>query len=272
MIHHYDVNFMRLALKEAKKGLGRTSPNPCVGAVIVQDDSLVGRGYHRKAGTLHAEVNAIADAGHAARGATMYVTLEPCNHTGRTPPCTKAVIDAGISRVVVGMSDPNPGVSGGGCAFLKSRGITVDIGILERECRAINRPFIKHCVTGLPWMVMKAGMSMDGRITRQRGSGGQITGEQSRLFTHRLRDTFDAILIGIETARIDDPSLTTRLPDGKGRDPLRIILDTSLNLDPQAKMLHQGSSAPTWIFCGPEASPEREQNLSRAEVVVHRVA
>ena len=263
---------MRLALQEARKGLGRTSPNPCVGSVIVQGDTLVGRGYHRKAGTPHAEVNAIADAGHAARGATMYVTLEPCNHTGRTPPCTRAVLDAGIVRVVVGMPDPNPSVAGGGCLFLESQGVTVETGVLEQECRAINRPFVKHSTTGLPWIVMKAGMSLDAKISHQRGLGGPITGEQSRLLTHRLRDSLDAILIGVGTAFIDDPSLTTRLPGDRGRDPLRVILDTSLRLDLQAKLLRQESAAPTWIFCGPEASPERERNLKQAGAVVHRVA
>lgn len=262
---------MRLALQEAGKGQGRTSPNPCVGAVIVRDDTVVGRGYHRKAGTPHAEVNAIAAAGAAARGATMYVTLEPCNHSGRTPPCTRAVLAAGISRVVVGMSDPNPAVAGGGGSFLASQGIEVETGVLEEQCRALNRGFIKHAATGLPWVVMKAGMSLDGKITFKRGRAGQITGEQSRLFTHRLRDTLDAILIGVDTALIDDPSLTTRLPDGAGRDPLRVILDTTLRLAPQAAMLRQRSDAATWVFCGTDAPTAREEQLAGAGAVIRRV-
>lgn len=267
----YDHLYMRLALQEAGKGQGRTSPNPCVGAVIVRDDTIVGSGYHRKAGTPHAEVNAIAAAGAAARGATMYVTLEPCNHSGRTPPCTRAVLAAGISRVVVGMLDPNPSVAGGGSLFLASRGIDVETGVLEEQCRALNRGFIKHAATGLPWVVMKAGMSLDGQITFKRDRAGRLTGEQSRLFTHRLRDTLDAILIGVDTALIDDPSLTTRLPDGAGRDPLRVILDTTLRLAPQSAMLRQQSDAATWVFCGADASAEREKQLKRAGAFIRRV-
>jgi len=267
----HDHRYMRLALQEAGKGQGRTSPNPCVGAVIVRDDTVVGRGYHRKAGTPHAEVNAIAAAGAAARGATMYVTLEPCNHSGRTPPCTRAVLAAGISRVVVGMLDPNPAVAGGGGSFLASQGIEVKTGVLEEQCRALNRGFIKHAATGLPWVVMKAGMSLDGKITFKRGRAGRITGEQSRLFTHRLRDTLDAILVGVDTALIDDPSLTTRLPDGAGRDPLRVILDTTLRLAPQAAMLRQRSDAATWVFCGTDAPAEREKQLAGAGAVIRRV-
>ncbi len=267
----YDHLYMRLALQEAGKGQGRTSPNPCVGAVIVRGDTIVGSGYHRRAGTPHAEVNAIAAAGAAARGATMYVTLEPCNHSGRTPPCTRAVLAAGIARVVVGMLDPNPSVAGGGAAFLAAQGIEVEIGVLEEQCRALNRGFIKHSAIGLPWVVMKAGMSLDGKITFQRGRAGQLTCEQSRLFTHRLRDTLDAILVGVDTALIDDPLLTTRLPDGAGRDPLRVILDTTLRLAPQAAMLRQQSDAATWVFCGTDAPAEREEQLTRAGAVIRRV-
>jgi len=153
-----DADFMRIALEEARKGQGRTAPNPCVGAVVVREGQIVGRGYHRRAGTPHAEVNALDDAGNLAVGATLYVTLEPCNHTGRTPPCTQAVLKAGITRVVVGMNDPNPTVAGGGCTFLAARGVEVVSGVLAAECTAINRPFAKHITTGLPWVAMKAGM------------------------------------------------------------------------------------------------------------------
>ncbi len=263
-----DLYFMRLALELARKGLGRTAPNPCVGAVIVRDGQIVGSGWHRKAGTPHAEVHAINEAGIACAGATLYVTLEPCNHTGRTPPCSRAVLAAGIARVVIGMADHNP-VAAGGAEFLRSQGVAVDMGILEEECRQLNRPFIKYSSTGLPWVVMKAGMSLDGRISRVRGQGGPITGPESQRRTHELRDQLDAILIGIGTALIDNPSLTCRIENG--RDPLRVILDSQLRLPPEANMLRQQSSAPTWIFCRRDAPVERQQVLEKAGAVIHRI-
>ena len=268
-----DNHYMRLAIKEAGKGLGRTSPNPCVGAVIVRDEQVIGRGYHRRAGTPHAEVNAIAAAeqnGQNCAGATIYVTLEPCNHTGRTLPCTQAILAAGCRRVVIGMADPNP-VASGGADFLRSQGIEVELGILEQECRQLNYPFLKHSVTGLPWIVMKAGMSLDGKITRRQGKGEAITGQDSRRKVHQLRDQLDAILIGSGTALIDDPSLTTRLDQEKGRDPLRVILDSQLRLPAEARMLTQNSSASTWIFCNHDASQEKQLVLEQAGAVVHRV-
>uniref|UniRef100_UPI004057BF99 bifunctional diaminohydroxyphosphoribosylaminopyrimidine deaminase/5-amino-6-(5-phosphoribosylamino)uracil reductase RibD n=1 Tax=Candidatus Electronema sp. TaxID=2698783 RepID=UPI004057BF99 len=264
-----DLRFMRQALELAKKGLGRTAPNPCVGAVIVRAGQLVGSGWHKKAGTPHAEIHAIAEAGAACDGATLYVTLEPCNHTGRTPPCSRAVLAAGIARVVVGMADPNP-VAAGGAEFLRSQGIAVEMGIQEEECRQINRPFIKHSRTGLPWVVLKAGMSLDGKISRVRGQGGPITGPESLRRTHELRDQIDAILIGIGTALIDNPALTCRLE--QGRDPLRVVLDSQLRLPPEAKVLRQQSDAPTWIFCQADACSEKQRKLEAAGAVVHRVA
>ncbi len=266
-----DLHYMRLALAEAKKGKGRTAPNPCVGAVIVRDGQLVGSGWHKKAGTPHAEINAIGDAGGAAAcaGATLYVTLEPCNHIGRTPPCSRAVLAAGIARVIVGMADPNP-VAAGGAEFLRSQGIAVEMGILEEECRQLYRPFIKHSSTGLPWVILKAGMSLDGKISRTRGQGGPITGPESQQRTHELRNELDAILIGIGTALIDNPALTCRLE--QGRDPLRVILDSQLRLPPEAKMLCQQSDAPTWIFCQTDACADKQRRLEAAGAIVHRVA
>jgi diaminohydroxyphosphoribosylaminopyrimidine deaminase/5-amino-6-(5-phosphoribosylamino)uracil reductase len=274
-----DTAYMRLAIKEAKKGLGRTSPNPCVGAVIVRDDQIIGKGYHRRAGTPHAEVNAItatADAfdkgrGKSCAGATIYVTLEPCNHTGRTPPCTQAILAAGFSRVVIGMADPNP-VASGGADFLRSQGIEVRLGVLEQECRQLNYPFLKHSVTGLPWVVMKAGVSLDGKISRRQGKGGAVTGPVSKQRVHELRNQLDAILIGSGTALIDDPSLTTRLVEQEdGRDPLRVILDSRLRLSPDARMLMQQSSAATWIFCDQQASEQKQKDLEEAGASIHRV-
>jgi diaminohydroxyphosphoribosylaminopyrimidine deaminase/5-amino-6-(5-phosphoribosylamino)uracil reductase len=267
-----DHYYMGLALNEARKGIGRTSPNPCVGAVIVRDQTLIATGYHKKAGTPHAEIHALNKAGALASGATLYVTLEPCNHTGRTPPCTRAIVTSGIRRVVVGMVDPNPLVDGGGISFLESQGVEVLSGILAAECRLLNRPFIKYITKGLPWVVMKAGMSLDGRISYQPNQSGGITGPDSLRKTHCLRDRLDAILVGRKTVMVDDPSLTTRLPRGKGRDPIRVILDTRLTISEAARLLHLDSSAPTWIFCGSEVSPEKIKRFSKTgKVVIHPI-
>ena len=266
-----DIAYMRMALAEASKGLGRTSPNPCVGAVVVNDGQVVGRGYHKKAGTPHAEIHALADAGELARGATMYVTLEPCNHTGRTPPCSHEVVRAGITRVVIGMCDPNP-VASGGIGYLEEHGIQVTTGVCEEECRRINLPFLKYIGTGLPWVVLKAGISLDGRITYQHGQAGPITGPESRTHVHALRDQLDAILVGVQTVQIDNPSLTTRLaaPE-KGRDPVRIVLDSQLRTDPASRIFQQDSAAPTWLFCSEDAPESRQRLLEQAGGRVFRV-
>lgn len=264
---------MRLALREAAKGLGRTSPNPCVGAIVVKDGKVIAKGFHRQVGLPHAEPEALQAAGVGARGATLYVTLEPCNHTGRTPPCTEAILKSGVARVVIGMPDPNPGVAGGGASCLADRGIKVTSGVLEEECRNINLPFIKHCTTGLPWVIMKAGMSLDGRIAAARGQCTSITSSTSRLRAHRLRDRVDGILVGVDTVLTDDPALTTRLPGRrKGRDPLRIVLDTNLRMPAGARMLHQASEAATWIFCGPEAPIWKKEQLREAGAVIKSVS
>ena len=263
---------MRLALREAKKGIGRTSPNPCVGAVVVKNGKVVGKGYHKKAGTPHAEIHALQAAGSKAKDATLYVTLEPCNHTGRTPPCTEGVLQAGISRVVIGMLDPNPGVAGGGADKLSAQGIAVSCGVLEQECREINLPFIKHSVTGRPWVIMKAGMSIDGRIAALPGQATMITGEQSLRRVHALRNQVDAILVGIDTALADDPSLTTRLHGSlSGRDPLRVVLDAELRLPGSARMLQQDSAAGTWIFCRRGPDKKRRRQLEESGAVVKTV-
>ena len=263
---------MHLALQEAKKGLGRTSPNPCVGAVVVRNDKVVGKGYHKMAGTPHAEVIALRNGGDKARNSTLYVTLEPCNHTGRTPPCTEAILEAGVKRVVIGMPDPNSQVSGGGEDYLASKGVSVTTGILQEKCQEINLPFIKHATTGLPWVILKAGMSLDGRIAGRQGRSTRITNEQSRRRVHRLRDHVDAILIGVNTALVDNPSLTTRLNGSKkGKDPQRIILDSGLRLSPKARLLQQKSEAQTLIFCGPEASEKKRKRLEKAGAIIKSV-
>ena len=267
-----DRSYMGLALKEAKKGIGRTSPNPCVGAVVVKNGVVVGKGYHRKAGSPHAEIHALQAAGRKAKGATLYVTLEPCNHTGRTPPCSEAVLRAGIARAVIGMKDPNPAVKGGGAHFLSSHGVTVSSGVMEKECREINLPFIKHSLTGLPWVIMKAGMSIDGRIAALPGQSTRITGREAFRRVHTLRNQIDAILVGIGTALTDDPSLNCRSHGSRSKhDPLRVVLDAELRLPPTAKMLQQDSSAFTWIFCARGADKKRRSRLEGAGAIVRTV-
>ncbi|MFH1217529.1 MAG: bifunctional diaminohydroxyphosphoribosylaminopyrimidine deaminase/5-amino-6-(5-phosphoribosylamino)uracil reductase RibD [Pseudomonadota bacterium] len=263
-----DIAFMKIALREARKGLGRTSPNPAVGAVVVNNGKIVGKGYHKKAGTPHAEIHALHAAGEEAEGATIYVTLEPCNHTGRTPPCTLAILESGIRRVVVGMIDPNPLVAGSGCDFLRKKGLEVRQNVLADECQRLNFPFIKHIVTGLPWVIMKAGCTLDGRIAVASGQSGWITNEKSRREVHRLRDQVDAILVGSGTALADDPSLTTRVTGKKGKDPLRVVLDSTLHLPIDAKMLRQQSSAQTWIFCGSDPDAGKKKSLEKTGVRV----
>lgn len=259
---------MRLALRQAVKAQGRTSPNPLVGAVIVRDGQLIASGYHKKAGTPHAEINAIAKAKDKAKGATLYVTLEPCSHHGRTPPCCEAVWRSGIKRVVVGMGDPNPLVAGQGIRFLREKGIDVVTDLLSEECHRINRFFCRWITTGLPWVIMKAGVSLDGRIAAPSGHSGWITNEASRYYVHKLRDRVDAILVGIGTALADNPALTTRLRGTGHRDPLRVVLDRDLRLPLSARMLNEQSTAGTLIFCGHDASVSKKQQLEACGAVV----
>jgi diaminohydroxyphosphoribosylaminopyrimidine deaminase/5-amino-6-(5-phosphoribosylamino)uracil reductase len=265
-----EISFMREALKEARKGIGRTSPNPCVGAVIVKDSRIIGRGYHRKAGEPHAEINALRAAGTAAQGADLYVTLEPCNHTGRTPPCSQSVARSGIRRVWIGMLDPNPRVDGGGAAYLRKQGIRVRHGLLEPECRRLNRPFITYITQNRPWTVMKAGLTLDGKLTFRTNHGDRITGDETFRQVHRLRDRLDAILVGAETIRIDDPSLTARIRGRSGKNPVRVILDTWLRTSPEARVVSGRNDGLTWMFCSPDAAEDRAAQLADAGVTVIR--
>ncbi len=267
-----DEKYMFLALEEAKKGIGRTSPNPCVGAVLVRDREVVGRGYHKKAGTPHAEVHALADAGNKSQGATIYVTLEPCSHYGRTPPCCEAVAAAGVTRVVIGMLDPNPLVNGRGVKFLKDKGIEVISKVLEKECIDINRPFIKKITTGLPWMVMKAGVSLEGRINYQKGKTGWITGPEAKTKVHQLRNQIDAIMVGSGTVKIDNPSLTTRLDKSDVRNPVRVILDTNLKTDINSKVYLSCNEDRVYVFCAQNVSVDVERKFLNAGVKVFRVS
>jgi diaminohydroxyphosphoribosylaminopyrimidine deaminase/5-amino-6-(5-phosphoribosylamino)uracil reductase len=258
-----------MALRLAEKARGRTSPNPMVGAVVVKDGKVVSRGYHRKAGEPHAEAIALKRAGETARGATLYVTLEPCSHTGkRTPPCTPLVMQSGVTRVVVAMIDPNRNVAGGGVKALRAAGIDVVTGILEAEAKRLNEAYIKHITEGVPFVTLKIAQTLDGRIATASGESKWITGEQARFEAHRLRDGNDAILVGINTVLKDAPSLTARIPGG--RDPVRVIVDSRLRIPLAAKVLTQRSPAKTIVATLPNAAKSKIRKLqdAGAEVLV----
>lgn len=263
-----DTDFMKAALELAEKGCGLTSPNPMVGAVIVKDGQIVGRGWHEKAGGPHAEVNAIANAGSRARGAAIYVTLEPCNHQGRTPPCTKAILDAGIARVVCAMADPNPGVAGGGADFLASHGVEMKMGVCQEQALRLNEFFIRFIMTRRPFVVLKCAATLDGKIATLTGDSKWVTGPAARARVHRIRHHVDAILVGINTVKADDPSLTTRLESGTGKDPVRVILDTRLSMPENARMLHQPSEAMTVIATGTQTDLQKVTRLKQAGVKI----
>jgi diaminohydroxyphosphoribosylaminopyrimidine deaminase/5-amino-6-(5-phosphoribosylamino)uracil reductase len=233
-----------------------------VGAVVVKDGQVIARGFHRKAGAPHAEIDALNKIEGFAEGGTIYITLEPCNHYGRTPPCTEAILKSGIKRVVVGMKDPNPDVEGGGCAFLSRMGLAVETGILEEKCRRLNEAFIKYIELRVPFVIVKSAVTMDGWIATKKGHSKWITNEKSRHFVHRLRNSVDAILVGVGTVIADDPSLTTRLKRGRGKDPIRIILDTHLRTPVESKILALDSEADTIIVTGPEV-PELKREKFR---------
>ena len=239
--------FMRGALREASKGLGRTSPNPAVGAVLVKGGRVIARGHHARAGGPHAEVVAIRAAGTRARGADLFTTLEPCDHYGRTPPCSRAILQAGVARVFVGSSDPNPLVNGKGVARLRAAGVEVVTGVLARDCDALNAHWFRYIRDRRPYVTLKAAVTLDGRMATRTGDARWVTGEEARRWVHRLRDRVDAVLVGAGTARADDPLLTTRLPGGRGHDPVRVVLDTDLRLPARLKLLHPHSEAPTLV-------------------------
>ena len=254
---------MRRALRLA--ALGRhASPNPMVGCVLVDDAGhIVGEGWHPQPGQPHAEVFALRDAGEAARGATAFVTLEPCAHHGRTPPCTDALLAAGVWRVVAAMTDPDPRVGGQGLERLRAGGVEVSIGVLEAEARALNAAYLKHRTTGLPWIVLKTAMTLDGKIATETGDSKWITSPVARRAVHRqLRDRCDAILTGVGTVLADDPALTTRLMHRQGRNPWRIIVDSRLRTSPDAQVVRQAADDGKTIFATTSlADPARRELL-----------
>ena len=241
-----DEYYMRRALELAVRGRGYTNPNPMVGAVIVKNGRIIGEGYHEKFGHLHAERNALGNCTEKPDGATIYVTLEPCCHHGKTPPCTDAIIESGITKVVVGMLDVNPIVAGNGVRILEEHGIEVVTGVLEDECRKLNKIFIKYMTEKLPYVVMKYAMTSDGKIATVTGESRWITGESSRENVHRTRHALMGIMVGVGTVLADDPMLDCRLPEG-GKNPVRIICDSSLRTPLDSRVVTTASEIPTMI-------------------------
>jgi len=257
-----DEDFMRQALYMAQRARGRTSPNPMVGAVLVRDGEIIGEGFHKAAGEPHAEVNAAIIAGDIT-GATLYVTLEPCAHEGRTPPCADLLIEKCIGRVVVAMEDPNPKVAGEGIRRLRAAEVPVDVGLFADEARDLNEAYIKHVTTGTPFVIAKCGMSLDGKIATRTGESRWVTGDASREMVHHLRNEVDAIMVGSRTVMIDDPTLTTRLPTSATKDPIRIIIDADDYLDDERRIFNNESASPTWIVV------PQNRTIAKADDVIH---
>jgi diaminohydroxyphosphoribosylaminopyrimidine deaminase/5-amino-6-(5-phosphoribosylamino)uracil reductase len=261
-----DTRYMRMALGLALKGAGRTSPNPMVGAVLVRGRSVVATGYHLRAGGAHAEIVALKRAGARARGAILYLNLEPCNHFGRTPPCADAVIRAGVKRVVVGLADPNPVVSGRGIRKLRQAGIQVEVGLLREECRRLNEAFCKYITRRLPFVILKLAASLDGKIATSTGDSRWITGKPARRHVHDLRNQVDAVLVGAGTVIADDPQLTCRIPGG--RNPLRVVVDGRLSIPATARLLREPGK--TIVVTGPRAPLRKVRAIERSGAEVWR--
>lgn len=273
-IYEKDINetYMKQALDLAIKGRGYTNPNPLVGAVIVQDGEIIGQGFHETYGKNHAEINALEDAKKKGitdfSKATIYVTLEPCSHYGKTPPCADAIIEHGFKEVVVGMLDPNPLVAGRGIQRIQDAKIKVTTGILEQNCRKVNEKFIKYIRTKKPFVVVKAGMSLDGKIATRSGESKWITSESSRQKGHMLRQEYAAIMVGIETILQDNPSLTTRLPNKKVQNPLKIVVDSTLRIPLDTKVVQQAKEEPLLIATTKRADKKKKEQLEEAGVTI----
>ncbi len=253
--------YMRRAFTLALTARGRTRPNPLVGAVVVREGQVVGEGYHARAGAPHAEVMALQAAGEEARGATLYVNLEPCCHYGRTPPCTEAVVQSGITDVYVAIPDPNPQVGGRGIQRLQEAGVRVRLGLLAAEATRLNEYFLKYIQTGRPFVLLKMAMSLDGKIATRTRESQWITGEEARRRVQELRNEVDAVLVGIDTVLADDPQLTVRLPGLDDRQPLRVVVDSAARLPLHARIIAPTTAGQTLLFTGAAASPEKVQAL-----------
>ena len=267
-----EEKYMRRAIELAKKGSGHVNPNPLVGAVIVRDGEIIGEGYHECYGQLHAERNAIANAkkrGNSLEGSTIYVTLEPCCHYGKTPPCTEAIIEEKIARVVVGSDDPNPLVSGKGFQMLREKGLEVIPHYLKEECDAMNHVFFHYIRTGTPYVAMKYAMTMDGKIACYTGDSKWVTGEESRAHVQTLRNHYKGIMAGIGTVLADDPMLNCRIEGG--RDPIRIIADSHLRIPIDSQLVRTAGQQPLIVACLPDADEEKAAQLQEKGVEVLRI-
>ena len=262
-----DEYYMKEALRLARRGLGKTSPNPMVGALIVKQGQIIGRGYHQRFGGPHAEINAIQDAKGDISGATLYVTLEPCCHHGKkTPPCLDTLLKYNWKRVVIGILDPNPKVNGRSVEILKQKGIETSVGVLEEECRRLNEVYFKYIQTGIPFVTLKFAQSLDGRIATATGDSRWISSEPSLKFAHQLRSLHDAVLVGVGTVLKDDPQLTVRLV--KGRNPLRLVADSRLRITLNSKILKEQEIAHTVIVATPQADKEKLSSLNQMSIEV----
>ena len=266
-----DIQHMRNALDLASGGAGWVSPNPLVGCVLVRQGEIVGRGYHQRFGGPHAEIHALREAGDQARGATLYVTLEPCCHTGKTPPCTDAILESQVERVIVAMRDPNPRVDGGGLSRLEKAGVGVTVGVCESAARRLNEAFIKHITTRQPFVTGKSAITLDGKIATRNGSSRWITGEAARAVGHQMRHASDAIMVGIGTASQDDPQLTTRIPGQPVSNPLRVVVDSNLRLSPGARVSDVAEDRRTLVATTEQAPVTRAQALQERGVEVIRL-
>jgi diaminohydroxyphosphoribosylaminopyrimidine deaminase/5-amino-6-(5-phosphoribosylamino)uracil reductase len=265
-----DLVFMQRAVELGERGRGLTSPNPLVGAVVVREGRVIGEGAHLRAGGAHAEIVALQAAGDGARGATLYVTLEPCRHQGRTPPCAPAVARAGVRRVVIALADPNPLVAGGGADLLRDAGITVELGVLAAEAERQNRAWLTAMRRRRPHVTLKAAATLDGRLADVHGTSRWITGEAARERAHRLRAESDAVLVGVTTALRDDPALTVRLAEPWPREPYRVVLDTAARLGVEARVIRAGTPSRAIVAVGAQAPPSRVAALESAGARVLR--
>jgi diaminohydroxyphosphoribosylaminopyrimidine deaminase / 5-amino-6-(5-phosphoribosylamino)uracil reductase len=263
-----DERYMWMALDLARQGLGKTNPNPAVGAVLVKSGEVVGTGFHKKAGDWHAEIVALEEAGEKARGATLYTNLEPCSHHGRTPPCVNAIIKAGVRKVVVASLDPNPLVSGRGIRKLQDAGIIVKTGVLEEKAKRLNEVFFKYITSRMPFVVVKTAMTLDGKIATRTGKSRWISGEKSRKFVHTLRSMSDGIMVGINTVLKDDPQLTSRLEGGEVNNPVRIIVDSKGRLPLDSRIVKTARETKTILAVTNLAPPEKLEALQSCGVEI----
>lgn len=260
--------YMNIALGLAKKGEGMVNPNPLVGAVVVKDGEIIGKGYHKFYGGPHAEVYALEEAAEKAVGADIYVTLEPCSHYGKTPPCVEAIVRSGIKRVIISMQDPNPLVAGRGISFLRDKGIEVITGVLENEAKKLNEIFIKYITKNIPFIILKTAMTLDGKISTYTGESKWISGEESREYVHKIRNKVMGIMVGIGTVLADNPLLTTRLKEGRGKSPKAIVIDSKLRIPTESKILETLNEREIIIACTEEFNIEKKNILEEKGVKV----